>query len=116
MPHKQGEIKQIIITNELREESQMWMHISTRLNGAKWEKPGNIRLAMEGFSDSSSRRTAGIFFSSNNQEFVCAEDLCEEDLTRHINEQEGVALQNAVEAICKNFPSEIEGEGTMSSG
>ena len=112
-PHKRGEGKEIIISKELREELEMWVQLSTKLNGAKWKKPGNIRIAMQGFSDSSSRRTAGIFFSSTQQRFICAEDLHEEHLTRHINEQEGVALKNSVEAICLKFPSEIEGKKVL---
>ena len=69
--------------------------------------------ALEGFSDSSSRRTAGIFTSVGLGEFVCTEELSDVDLNRHINEKEGVALRKLIEAIFLNYPQQIEEAGVL---
>ena len=65
-PHKRGETK-IYIVGELKEELEMWLKLATKLNGATWRKPSNIRLAVQGFSDSSSRRTAGYSLWQNRK-------------------------------------------------
>ena len=49
----------------------------------------------------------GIFAGGRQQEFICAEELSTEDLGRHINEQESIALRNSVEVPCINFPEII---------
>ena len=91
----------------------MWLQLAGKLNGAKWKQPGNVTLTLEGFSDSSSRRTAGIFTTAGLGQFVCAEELSDVDLNRHINEKEGIALKKSIEAICLNYPQQIEGAGVL---
>ena len=112
-PHKRGETKTIYIVGDLKEELEMWLKLATKLNGATWRKPSNIRLAVQGFSDSSSRRTAGVFTTLEQKQFVCAEELSGTDLNRHINKQEGIALRNSIETVCLNFPKQIKGLGVL---
>ena len=71
-PHKSGETKSIYIVGELKEELEMWLKLATKLNGATWRKPSNIRLTVQGFSDSSSRRTAGVF-TTPEQNNLCVQ-------------------------------------------
>ena len=62
--------------------------LSGKIKRGQLKQPGNVRLALERFSDSSSSRTAGIFTCTVLGEVVCAEELSDMDLYHHINEQE----------------------------
>ena len=84
----------------------MWLNLKTFLNGAKWRKPGQVSLTLEGYSDSSSRRVAGIFIVKGQEDFIVSQKLRERDRRRHINEQEGVALRESIEGVCINFHKE----------
>ena len=68
--HTKGLSRNIVVIEELREALNIWLQLGTRLNGARWMKPGNIKLAMQGYTDSSSRQTTGIFAGGRQQEFI----------------------------------------------
>ena len=57
------------------------------------EKPGQVARTVDGYLDSSSRRVAGIFTKKGQEDFIVSQELREQDLGRHINEHEGVALK-----------------------
>ena len=107
-PHKRGESNKIVISKSLRKELEMWLNLKTFLNGAKWRKPGQVSLTLEGYSDSSSRRVAGIFTVKGQEDFIVSQELRQRDRERHINEQEGIALRESIEGVCINFPEIIK--------
>ena len=74
-PHKRGESNKIVISKSLRKELEMWLNLKTFLNGAKWRKPGQVSVTLEEYSDSSSRRVAGIFTVKGQEDFVVSQEL-----------------------------------------
>ena len=93
--HNPNKRKQHVIPRELREELLVWKQLKQDLiNGSKWYGADRGLLRIENLmahTDASSRRWAGICKILHSI-IRLSEDFSMEDIHRHINKKEAIAL------------------------
>ena len=111
--HNPNKRKQHVIPRELREELLVWKQLKQDLiNGSKWYGADRGLLRIENLmahTDASSRRWAGICKILHSI-IRLSEDFSMEDIHRHINEKEAIALYEFLFQLLTMQPSIFEGK------
>ena len=106
---KAREGKYIKITEQIREEWQMWVFFLSQNSGSPWKSYNNILLQADIASDASGRAFAGVVDFPQGETKVTAGEFQDNLLGEDIQVKEAEALRATISMLVMEMPKQIEG-------
>ena len=107
---KAREGKYIKVTEQIREEWQMWVLFLSQNSGSPWKLYNNIFLQADIASDASGRAFAGVVDFPQGETKITAGEFQDNLLGEDIQVKEAEALRATISMLVMEMPKEIEGK------